>query len=76
MRKIIDFLLNNRWLVLAALATLVACGLTVMVQLPIAFVMHAELPPWIVRAVSSVSAFVDESPVDGSLSVYKPNVAP
>src|SRR6201993_1091794 len=30
-----DFLLNNRWLVLALLAVLVACGLTVMVQLPI-----------------------------------------
>src|ERR1700751_2554798 len=30
-----DFLLNNRWLVLALLAVLVACGITVMVQLPI-----------------------------------------
>ena len=35
MRKTIDFLLDNRWLVLALLAVLVACGITVMVQLPI-----------------------------------------
>lgn len=35
MRKIIDFLLDNRWLVLALLAVLIVGGLAVMVQLPI-----------------------------------------
>ena len=35
MRKSIDFLLDNRWLVLALLGVLVVAGLAVMVQLPI-----------------------------------------
>jgi heavy metal efflux system protein len=35
LRKIIDFLLDNRWLVLVLLGMLVVCGLTVMVRLPI-----------------------------------------
>lgn len=35
MRKITDFLLNNRWLVIAALILLVVGGVTVMFQLPI-----------------------------------------
>jgi cobalt-zinc-cadmium resistance protein CzcA len=35
LRKTIDFLLDNRWLVLALLGVLVVGGLTVMVQLPI-----------------------------------------
>ncbi len=35
MRKIIDFLLDNRWLVFAALIVLTIGGITVMLQLPI-----------------------------------------
>jgi cobalt-zinc-cadmium resistance protein CzcA len=35
MKKTIDFLLNNRWLVLVLLAVLIACGFTVMMRLPI-----------------------------------------
>lgn len=35
MKKIMNFLLSNRWLVLVLLAVLMACGITVMTQLPI-----------------------------------------
>ena len=39
MRKILDFFLDNRWLVLAALFILIIGGITVMLQLP-----HRSLP--------------------------------
>src|SRR6201988_2649426 len=35
MKKTIDFLLDNRWLVFALLGTLIVSGIAVMVQLPI-----------------------------------------